>query len=57
MILERQGIDERVMEMIAAFASKSGGFIAKTYPQPRAINMSDNYLKMMTDAFKRYQVV
>lgn len=55
--LDQQGIDERVVEMIAAFADKSGGFIAKTYPQPRAINMSDDYLKMMTEAFKRHGVV
>jgi len=45
-------IRERVRQMVNAFASKEGGFIAKTYPQPTAINMSDEYLKIMTDEFK-----
>lgn len=52
--MDQKGIEERVKQMIQAFATPHGGFIAKTYPQPRAVGMSDAYLKMMTDAFKRY---
>lgn len=55
--MDKKEIEDRVREMIEAFADKSGGFIAKTYPQPRAIHMSDAYLKMVTDAFKKYQVL
>lgn len=47
-------IEERVKEMIKAFSNEKGGFIAKTYPQPKAIKMSDEYLRIMTDAFKKY---
>lgn len=52
--MNRTQIDERVEEMIQAFATPHGGFIAKTYPQPRAIGMTDEYLRMMTDSFKEY---
>mgnify|MGYP002509755609 CR=1 FL=1 len=55
--LDEKGIEERVVQMIQAFATEKGGFIAKTYPQPRAIQMSDEYLKTMTDAFKKHGVV
>lgn len=47
-------IAERVKEMICAFSSEKSGFIAKTYPQPKAIGMSEEYLREMTDAFKNY---
>ena len=53
--LDENGITERVNEMIKAFMTDKGGFIAKTYPQPRAVGMSDNYLRIMTNAFKNYK--
>lgn len=52
--MNQEEIEDRVKEMIRAFASEKGGFIAKTYPQPRAINISDTYMQTMTDAFKKY---
>lgn len=48
----KEDIEKRVIEMVQAFATPHGGFIAKTYPQPKAVGMSNEYLKMMTDAFK-----
>ena len=50
--MNREQIQQRVEEMIKAFASPAGGFIAKTYPQPRAVGMTDSYLTWMTDAFR-----
>jgi len=50
----KEEIEERVREMIDCFATEHGGYIAKTYPQPRAVKMTDEYLKFMTDAFKKY---
>ena len=47
-------IEARVVEMISAFNTPKGGFIAKTYPSPEALHMSKNYLQTMTDAFKKY---
>ncbi len=52
--LSPEEIEQRVKDMISAFSTEHGGFIAKTYPQPRAIAMSDAYLKTMTDAFKNH---
>lgn len=39
-------------KMVKHLGTKKGGFMAKTYPQPDALHMSDRYLKEMTDAFK-----
>ena len=52
----KEEIEERVREMIDCFATEHGGYIAKTYPQPKAVKMTDEYLKIMTDAFKKYGV-
>lgn len=44
----------RVDQTVRALGMPQGGFIAKTYPQPRAVGMTDVYLKTMTDAFKAF---
>lgn len=54
--LSKEEIEDRVREMIDCFSTEHGGYIAKTYPQPRAVKMTDEYLKIMTDAFKKYGV-
>lgn len=50
--LNREEIFKKAKQMIKMFSTPEGGFIAKTYPQPRAIGMTDEYLKNLTDAFK-----
>ena len=55
--MTQEQIQQRVEEMLRAFASPAGGFIAKTYPQPKAVGMTDSYLKWMTDAFKKTEIV
>ena len=52
--LDAAQIDERVKQMVAAFASPRGGFIAKTYPQPEAIRATHEYMQTMCNAFKKY---
>lgn len=52
--MEKEEITARVKQMVEAFTNGHGGLIAKTYPQPRAVGMTDEYLKTMTDAFKKY---
>lgn len=50
--LSREEIFKKAEGMIRMFSTPEGGFIAKTYPQPKAIGMTDEYLKNLTDAFK-----
>ena len=49
---DREEIFARAEKMVRLLSTAEGGFIAKTYPQPRAIGMSDEYLQNVTDAFK-----
>ncbi len=52
--LNRDEIDEATRVMIEKLATKDGGFMAKTYPQPYAIEISNEYMKNMADGFKKY---
>jgi len=54
--LDQEGIENAVKEMLDCFSTEHGGFMARAYPQPKAINMSDEYLLHMTNAFKKYGV-
>ena len=51
--MTQEQLQRRVEEMLNAFASPAGGFIAKTYPQPKAVGMTDSYLQWMTEAFHK----
>lgn len=51
--MDREEIFQRAEQMIQMFVTPEGGFIAKTYPQPQAIGMSDEYLANLADAFKK----
>ncbi len=49
----KEQIAKRVEEMLRLLATKNGGFIAKTYPDPVAIAQSDEYLEAMTSEFNK----
>lgn len=42
--------------MVKCLNTPKGGFMAKTYPQPDAIQITDEYMKNMTDAFKTIEI-
>ena len=54
LLMKEDEIAHRVKEMVEAFATEKGGFIAKTYPQPTAIEASDEYMHIMCEEFKKY---
>ena len=37
--------------MVEYLATPQGGFMAKTYPQPDAIHITDEYMRNMVDGF------
>lgn len=41
----------RTRYMVESLATPSGGFMAKTYPQPDAIHLTDEYMQNMVDGF------
>jgi hypothetical protein len=47
-------IDEAVRRLLGAFATDRGGFMAKTYPQPKAIAIPEANTRRMCELFKRY---
>lgn len=47
-------IEGKAKHLIEAFGSNNGGFMAKTYPQPEAINIPEKNNQCMCDAFKKY---
>lgn len=50
--LNREELFQKAEQMIRLFSTQNGGFIAKAYPQPRSIGITDKYLKDTADAFK-----
>ncbi len=49
----KEEIQQRTRYMVEKLATPTGGFMSKTYPQPLAVRMSNQYLKDMTDGFKQ----
>lgn len=49
-------IRAEVHKITNALGTRDGGFIAKTYPQPRAIGIKDSYMAIMADEFKKLDV-
>lgn len=47
----REQIFEKASQMVKNLATPEGGFMAKTYPQPDAIHITDRYMRDMTEAF------
>ena len=47
-------IEAKAKHLMKAFGSRGGGFMAKTYPQPEAINIPEANTKFMCEVFKRY---
>ena len=47
-------IEAKAKQLIRAFGSKGGGFMAKTYPQPEAIAIPEANTKAMCEAFRKY---
>ena len=47
-------IEAKVKELIKAFGSKGGGFMAKTYPQPEAINIPEANTRFMCEMFRKF---
>lgn len=47
-------IEAKVKELVRAFGSKGGGFMAKTYPQPEAINIPEANTRFMCEMFRKF---
>lgn len=47
----REQAFERTRYMTECLATKAGGFMAKTYPQPGAIHLTNEYMRNMVDGF------
>lgn len=47
-------IEESAKKMIKYFGSFNGGFMAREYPQPEAINISQDKIEVMYQTFKQY---
>lgn len=45
-------IESKALHLLKALGNKSGGFMAKTYPQPKAINIPEENIAFMCDVFK-----
>ncbi len=43
----------QTQKMVSLLSTKRGGFMAKTYPQPKAIHITDNYMQIMSENFKK----
>lgn len=50
----REAIEAKARELVVAFGSPNGGFMAKTYPQPEAIAIPERSHASMCEAFRRY---
>lgn len=47
-------IEDKAKHLMKAFGSHAGGFMAKTYPQPEAIEIPEINTKIMCEAFRKY---
>ena len=47
-------IEAKAKHLIEAFGSQGGGFMAKTYPQPEAIDIPEANTQFMCESFKRF---
>lgn len=50
--LSDEEIKKQSKKMVSLLSTEEGGFMAKTYPQPKAIHITDHYMKVMSDGFK-----
>lgn len=49
--MTEEEIKKQTLKMTTMLGTRQGGFMAKTYPQPEAIGIGDDYMKYMTDGF------
>jgi uroporphyrinogen decarboxylase len=49
-----KGIEDAVKELTTSFSKNGGGFMAKMYPQPAAINIPDENIECMCNAFIKF---
>jgi hypothetical protein len=47
-------IEDKAKHLMKAFGGKSGGFMAKTYPQPEAIQIPEINTKIMCATFRAF---
>ncbi|MCP4166324.1 MAG: hypothetical protein GY759_10575 [Chloroflexi bacterium] len=47
-------IEDKVKQLVGRFGCYNGGFMAKTYPQPEAINIPEENMAHMCDGIKKY---
>lgn len=47
-------IEQKAKQLIKAFSTDKGGFIAKTYPQPESINVPEINTVFMCEVFKKF---
>ena len=47
----REQAFERTRYMVECLATPAGGFMAKTYPQPDAVHLTNEYMRNMVDGF------
>lgn len=50
----KEEIEQETKKLIRAFGAANGGFIAKTYPQPEDIDIPEENMTYMCEAFKKY---
>ena len=59
-VLSRPGnfvaIEQKVKDLISAFSTADGGFMAKAYPQPEAIDLPEENTAYMCEMFRKYGV-
>lgn len=51
--LSDEELEKQALKMATLLGNEHGGFMAKTYPQPDAIHVTDHYMKVTTDGFKK----
>jgi Uroporphyrinogen-III decarboxylase len=51
---DRAKVEKKAIQLMKAFGRKGGGFIAKIYPQPEALNIPEENVKLMCEVFKKY---
>lgn len=49
-----RAIEESAKRLIEVFGSYNGGFIAKLYPQPYDVGISEKSMQVMCEAFLKY---
>ena len=53
-VSKKDDIVVKSKHLMKAFGNKNGGFMAKTYPQPEAIDIPEENNEYMCETFKRF---